>query len=120
MSSKGKKPDDKPEAAPGIEAVQFHPEADRPGVMNWVARPEQAAAFVEAYGEATGGKNYQGRPMPPWDELPEAIRHAWDAAVQAVLRQTAGEPDHAEPSDEERIRDAMAEAQDHPGRTITR
>jgi hypothetical protein len=24
------------------------------------------------------------------------------------------------PSDEERIRDAMAEAQDHPGRTVTR
>jgi hypothetical protein len=41
------------EAAPGIEAVQFHPEADRPGVMNWVARPEQAAAFKATYGEVT-------------------------------------------------------------------
>lgn len=39
--------------APGIEAVQFHPEADRAGVMNWVARPEQAAAFKAAYGEIT-------------------------------------------------------------------
>jgi GMP synthase-like glutamine amidotransferase len=39
--------------APGIEAVQFHPEADRPGVMNWVARPEQAAAFKAVYGELT-------------------------------------------------------------------
>jgi homoserine O-succinyltransferase/O-acetyltransferase len=38
---------------PGIEAVQFHPEADRPGVMNWVARPEQAAAFKATYGEVT-------------------------------------------------------------------
>lgn len=37
----------------GIEAVQFHPEADRPGVMNWVSRPEQAAAFKAAYGELT-------------------------------------------------------------------
>ena len=37
----------------GIEAVQFHPEADRPGVMNWVSRPEQAAAFKAAYGEET-------------------------------------------------------------------
>ena len=37
----------------GIEAVQFHPEADRPGVMNWVSRPEQAAAFKAAYGEVT-------------------------------------------------------------------
>jgi homoserine O-succinyltransferase/O-acetyltransferase len=37
----------------GVEAVQFHPEADRPGVMNWVARPEQAAAFKATYGELT-------------------------------------------------------------------
>jgi GMP synthase-like glutamine amidotransferase len=37
----------------GIEAVQFHPEADRPGVMNWVSRPEQAAAFKATYGELT-------------------------------------------------------------------
>jgi GMP synthase-like glutamine amidotransferase len=37
----------------GIEAVQFHPEADRPGVMNWVSRPEQAAAFKACYGEVT-------------------------------------------------------------------
>lgn len=41
------------EVAPGVEAVQFHPEADRAGVMNWVARPEQAAAFREQYGELT-------------------------------------------------------------------
>ena len=41
------------EVAPGIEAVQFHPEADRPGVMNWVARPEQAEAFKAMYGEFT-------------------------------------------------------------------
>lgn len=38
---------------PGVEAVQFHPEADRAGVMSWVARPEQAAAFRETYGEFT-------------------------------------------------------------------
>ena len=38
---------------PGIEAVQFHPEADRAGVISWVARPEQAAAFRATYGEDT-------------------------------------------------------------------
>lgn len=37
----------------GVEAVQFHPEADRAGVMSWVARPEQAAAFRATYGEDT-------------------------------------------------------------------
>jgi GMP synthase-like glutamine amidotransferase len=41
------------DVAPGIEAVQFHPEADRPGVINWVARPDQAAAFKATYGEVT-------------------------------------------------------------------
>ena len=41
------------DVAPGIEAVQFHPEADRAGVMNWVARPEHAAAFKATYGEVT-------------------------------------------------------------------
>lgn len=41
------------DVAPGVEAVQFHPEADRPGVMNWIARPEQAAAFKATYGEVT-------------------------------------------------------------------
>lgn len=41
------------DAGPGVETVQFHPEADRPGVMNWVARPEQAAAFKATYGEDT-------------------------------------------------------------------
>ncbi len=41
------------EFAPGVEGVQFHPEADRPGVMAWVARPEQADAFKLAYGITT-------------------------------------------------------------------
>jgi GMP synthase-like glutamine amidotransferase len=37
----------------GVEGVQFHPEADRPGVMAWVARPDQAEAFKVAYGVVT-------------------------------------------------------------------
>lgn len=41
------------DAAPGVETVQFHPEADRAGVVAWVARPDQAAAFREAYGDLT-------------------------------------------------------------------
>jgi hypothetical protein len=53
--------------------------------------PDLAKIAYEAYGASTGGKNYQGLPMPPWDELPPAIRDAWDAATQAVLRATTGE-----------------------------
>ncbi len=37
----------------GVEAVQFHPEADRAGVVSWVSRPDQAAAFRATYGEFT-------------------------------------------------------------------
>jgi GMP synthase-like glutamine amidotransferase len=38
--------------APGIVGTQFHPEADRPGVMAWVNRPEHAADLKDAYGES--------------------------------------------------------------------
>lgn len=38
---------------PGIEGVQFHPEADRPGVVAWIRKVEHAEAFQRAYGETT-------------------------------------------------------------------
>lgn len=34
-----------------------------------------------AYGEKVGGKNYQGLPMPAWENLTPLIRDAWEAAV---------------------------------------
>lgn len=37
---------------PGILGTQFHPEADRPGVMAWINRPEHAAALKDAYGNS--------------------------------------------------------------------
>ncbi len=37
--------------AQGAEGTIFHPEADRPGVLNWIDRPEQQKAVIEAYGE---------------------------------------------------------------------
>ncbi len=36
--------------APGIDGTQFHPEADKPGVMNWIERPEHKVAVENAYG----------------------------------------------------------------------
>lgn len=38
--------------APGIQGTQFHPEADMPGVMAWINRPEHAADLRDAYGNA--------------------------------------------------------------------
>jgi GMP synthase-like glutamine amidotransferase len=36
--------------ARGISGTQFHPEADRPGVLAWINRPEHAADVKGAYG----------------------------------------------------------------------
>ena len=37
--------------APGICGTQYHPEADRQGVMTWVNNPETAEEFKKVYGE---------------------------------------------------------------------
>ncbi len=37
---------------PGVVGTQFHPEADRMGVLAWINRPEHAAAFKDAYGNS--------------------------------------------------------------------
>lgn len=42
--------------APGIEAVQFHPEADLDGVLAWIRKPEMEAAFKQAFGDETYGQ----------------------------------------------------------------
>jgi homoserine O-succinyltransferase/O-acetyltransferase len=39
--------------APGVVGTQFHPEADRGGVVAWLQKREQAEAFIEAYGSVT-------------------------------------------------------------------
>ena len=37
---------------PGLEGTQFHPEADHPGVLAWIHRPEHTAALRDAYGNS--------------------------------------------------------------------
>ncbi len=36
--------------ATGIDGTQFHPEADKPGVMAWIVKPEHQTAVEGAYG----------------------------------------------------------------------
>ena len=50
-----------------------------------------AQAAYDAYGETTGHKNYQGLPMPAWEDLGDQIQGAWRAAVQAVVDKASGE-----------------------------
>jgi hypothetical protein len=55
--------------------------------------PEQtplAEVAYQAYGSATNHKNFRGDPMPAWDELPDAIKHAWTVAADAIL--TSAQP----------------------------
>lgn len=44
----------------------------------------------EAYSQSTGGKTYDGRDIPTWDELTERIQQAWEAAAQAIIAQFTG------------------------------
>lgn len=38
-----------------------------------------------AYREHTGGLTHDGRDIPSWESLPDAIRLAWEAAADAVI-----------------------------------
>lgn len=43
-----------------------------------------ARGAYDAYGGVTDHKNYQGLPMPTWEDLPAKIREAWLAAALHV------------------------------------
>jgi hypothetical protein len=43
-----------------------------------------AASAYRAYAASTGNKNFRGDPMPQWDDLPQPIQVAWEAAVRQV------------------------------------
>jgi len=45
-----------------------------------------ARSAYGAYGQSTGGLNFQGDRMPPWDALPATTRQAWEAAISEVLK----------------------------------
>lgn len=45
----------------------------------------QAQAAYQAYGQITDFKNYQGLPMPAWDDLPPKIKEAWIAATKHTI-----------------------------------
>lgn len=49
------------------------------------ALEDLAKIAYEAYGRRTDFKNYQGLPMPKWDNLTPTIRDAWNEAAAAVI-----------------------------------
>lgn len=52
-----------------------------------------AKQAYHAYGEVTDFKNYQGLPMPDWNDLTPTIQQAWQAAateVKQITEESAG------------------------------
>lgn len=45
-----------------------------------------AKAGYQAYGDKAEWKNYQGLPMPTWDDLPENIKIYWESAAEAIAQ----------------------------------
>ncbi len=45
-----------------------------------------ARETYHAYGQVTGFRNFQGNPMPGWDDLGESIQAAWIAAADHAYR----------------------------------
>lgn len=44
-----------------------------------------------AYRDHTGGKTWNGYPMPLWADLPAHVQAAWNTAAHAVRRETLAE-----------------------------
>lgn len=44
-----------------------------------------AKSAYKAYAASTGNKNYQGLPMPEFEDLPQKIQTAWEAASRHVI-----------------------------------
>lgn len=54
------------------------------GATAGMAWCEIAKTAYRAYAASTGNKNFRGDPMPEFDDLPQPIRTAWEAAVRQV------------------------------------
>lgn len=50
-----------------------------------VSLDEITRQAYQAYGEVTDFKNFQGNPMPAFDDLPPIIQRAWQAATGRAL-----------------------------------
>jgi hypothetical protein len=58
-------------------------------VSNEIRLCDLARVGYEAYAMFTGGKTFDGRDMPKWDELPDRIKGAWGAAAARIADHSA-------------------------------
>lgn len=50
---------------------------------------EQAKRGYQGYAKSIGGKTFDSREMPKWDELPPRIQEAWREAIAAAIDEPA-------------------------------
>ena len=51
------------------------------------------AAYNRAGDRATAGLNYQGKPCPSWEALPENVREKWRASANVIAKYVEDEQD---------------------------
>jgi hypothetical protein len=63
--------------------ILYEPRQDGSPAADKAGDQLQGHAAYAAYGDAVGHRNFLGEQMPDWQNLPENIRSAWDAAAKA-------------------------------------
>jgi hypothetical protein len=79
---------------PDIFEATYDPADESMTASPGPAYADIAASAYRAYAASTGNKNYQGNPMPTWDQLSQAIQTAWEAAIRQALNLNDGAATH--------------------------
>lgn len=86
-----------------------------PMLVRSYGSPNAGRRAYEGYATFTGGKTFDGRPMPTWDELTERIRGAWKAAVRAAATMPNVAPeDHDAPIEADVLHDLLGLVLERP------
>lgn len=56
---------------------------------------ETAHAAFNAYNQRAGGLTYDGKPIPPWEDVGPKVRNRWRAAIAAVTPEDANFEDES-------------------------
>lgn len=67
------------------------PEENEVVYVNMDSDTVLAMEMYQAYGKSTDFKNFQGNPMPAWQDLPEGIQKAWIAAGKKARKMVVNE-----------------------------
>lgn len=63
------------------------PEDDDPATLDLNLLQKMERGMFTAYCNKVDGRNYQGRPIPDWKDLPPQVQEAWRAAMFYVIEE---------------------------------